>query len=121
MPELDLPKEINIAIKAALSSGKHLKKNKTELNKNSSSDPRDVKLDADVASENLIKKIINESSNYEILAEESGKSNDDLGDTFWVIDPLDGTGLGGMNFSWTAAIYLNQCNHEVANILDTIQ
>ena len=36
-------------------------------------------------------------------------------------DPLDGTGLGGMNFSWTAAIYLNQCNDEVANILDTTQ
>ena len=36
-------------------------------------------------------------------------------------DPLDGTGLGGMNFSWTAAIYLNQCNDEVANTLDTTQ
>ena len=36
-------------------------------------------------------------------------------------DPLDGTGLGGINFSWTAAIYLNQCNDEVANILDTTQ
>ena len=33
MPELDLSKEINIAIKAALLSGKHLKKNKIELNK----------------------------------------------------------------------------------------
>ena len=91
MPELDLSKEINIAIKAALSSGKYLKKNKIELNKTLSSDPRDVKLDADVASENLIKKIINESSNYEILAEESGESSEDLGSTFWVIDPLDGT------------------------------
>ncbi|GIS26298.1 MAG: hypothetical protein CM15mP127_06710 [Gammaproteobacteria bacterium] len=91
MPELDLSKEINIAIKAALSSGKYLKKNKIELNKTSSSDPRDIKLDADVASENLIKKIINESSNYEILAEESGESSEDLGSTFWVVDPLDGT------------------------------
>ena len=36
-------------------------------------------------------------------------------------DPFDGTGLGGTDFSWTAAIYLNQCNDEVAEILDTIQ
>ena len=91
MPEIDLKKEINIAIKAALSSGKYLKKNKTELNKTSSSDPRDIKLDADEASENLIKKIINENSYYEILAEESGESSEDLGTTFWVVDPLDGT------------------------------
>ena len=91
MPELDLTKEINIAIKAALSSGKHLKENKIKLNKTSSSDQRDIKLDADVASENLIKQIINENSNYEILAEESGESSEDLGKTFWVVDPLDGT------------------------------
>ena len=91
MPELDISKEINIAIKAALLAGKYLIENKIELNKTSSSDPRDIKLDADLASENLIKKIINESSNYEILAEESGESSEDLGRTFWVVDPLDGT------------------------------
>ena len=91
MPELDISKEINIAIKAALLAGKHLIENKIELNKTSSSDPRDTKLEADVASENLIKKIINESSSYEILAEESGESSEDLGNTFWVVDPLDGT------------------------------
>ena len=91
MPELDLTNEINIAIKAALTSGKYLKKNKIELNKTASSDPRDTKLEADIASENLIKEIINESSNYEILAEESGESSEDLGSAFWVVDPLDGT------------------------------
>ena len=32
-------------------------------------------------------------------------------------DPLEGTGLGGMDFSWTAAIYLNLCNGEVTQIL----
>ena len=42
MPELDISKEINIAIKAALLAGKHLIKNKNELNKTSSSDPRDI-------------------------------------------------------------------------------
>ena len=28
-------------------------------------------------------------------------------------DPLDGAGLGGMDFSWTAAIYLDLCRDEV--------
>ena len=91
MPKLDISKEINVAIKAALLSGKHLKENKTELNITSLSDQRDTKLKADLASENLIKEIINESSDFEILAEESGQSSDDLGNTFWVVDPLDGT------------------------------
>ena len=82
MPKLDISKEINVAIKAALLSGKHLKENKTELNITSLSDQRDTKLKADLASENLIKEIINESSDFEILAEESGQSSDDLGNTF---------------------------------------
>ena len=91
MPGLDLSKEINIAIEAALLSGKYLKDNKIELNEALKSDPRDTKLKADIASEKLIKEVINKSSNYQILAEESGKSSDDLGNTFWVVDPLDGT------------------------------
>jgi myo-inositol-1(or 4)-monophosphatase len=84
-------KDINIAIKAATEAGKYLNKNKNELNKLSLSDKRDTKLKADVSSENLIKEIINADSNYHILAEESGKSSKNLGKTFWVIDPLDGT------------------------------
>ncbi len=87
----DYIKEISIAIKAATEAGKYLIKNKNELNKLSLSDKRDTKLHADVASENLIKEIIIDNSNYQILAEESGKSSDNLGETYWVIDPLDGT------------------------------
>ena len=41
MPELDISKEINIAIKAALLAG-NTQENKIELNKTSSSDPRDT-------------------------------------------------------------------------------
>ncbi len=91
MSDIDFSKELNIAIKAAMVAGKHLSENKDELNKLSLSDKRDTKLQADVSSENLIKQIISDDSNYEILAEESGKSSDNLGETFWVIDPLDGT------------------------------
>ena len=91
MSDIDFSSELNIAIKAATVAGKHLNENKDELNKLSLSDKRDTKLQADVSSENLIKQIISDDSNYEILAEESGKSSDNLGETFWVIDPLDGT------------------------------
>ena len=32
-------------------------------------------------------------------------------------DPIDGTGLGGMDFSWTAAIYLDQSRDDVAALM----
>lgn len=87
----NLSKEIELASEAAKEAGKFLLKNKKKLNLQINSDPKDTKLKADVSSESLIKEIISASSNYPILAEESGKSSDNLGDIFWVIDPLDGT------------------------------
>lgn len=88
---MNLNNELNIATKAAKSSGKLLLESKSELNKAISSSNKDIKLKADISSENLIKEIIMLGSDYPILAEESGKSNEDLGEIFWVIDPLDGT------------------------------
>jgi len=87
----DLNIDLNIAKKAAIESGKFLLKNKEKLNKDLQSAQKDTKLLADLESENLIKDIITTQSKYPILAEESGKSVDNLGDTFWIIDPLDGT------------------------------
>ena len=82
---------LNLAKEAAEKSGKLLFKNKKELNKRLKSNNKDTKLIADLKAENLIKEIILKKSRYPILAEESGKSVEDLGNTFWVIDPLDGT------------------------------
>ena len=87
----DISKDIILAKKAALKAGELLKNKKKEINEILNSDPKDTKLKADVESENLIKSIISAESTYPILAEESGKSSNDLGDVFWVIDPLDGT------------------------------
>ncbi len=87
----NLDYEIEIAIEAAKTSGKLLLENRKELNNEISVTTKDIKLRADVSSENLIKEIIFTNSNYPILAEESGKSKKNLGKTFWVIDPLDGT------------------------------
>ena len=86
-----LDNEINIAIQAAKTSGKLLSQDKVALNNKTSSTSKDLKLKADVKSENLIKEIITSNSDYPILAEESGKSNENLGEIFWVVDPLDGT------------------------------
>ena len=87
----NLDYEIEIAVKAAKTSGKHLLENRHKLNNETLISSKDIKLEADITSENSIKEIILANSTYPILAEESGKSNDDLGETFWVIDPLDGT------------------------------
>ena len=81
---------LDLAKKAAKESGKLLLENRKELNKSLKSYKKDTKLIADLKAENLIKEIIKKSK-YPILAEESGKSVEELGDTFWVIDPLDGT------------------------------
>ena len=88
---MNLEKELKIAKKAALTAGDLLLNKKDILNKSIFTSDRDIKLEADIAAENLIKDIIRDESSFPILAEESGKSVDDLGDTFWVLDPLDGT------------------------------
>ncbi len=87
----DISKDIVLAKKAALKAGELLKNKKKEINEILNSNPKDIKLKADIESEDLIKSIILSESTYPILAEESGKSSNDLGDVFWVIDPLDGT------------------------------
>ena len=87
----NLDKEKEIAIKAAKLAGKLLKEDKNVLNLKINSNPRDTKLKADIKSEKLILDILNSESSYPVLAEETGKTSDDLGDIFWVVDPLDGT------------------------------
>ena len=91
MNKVNFDKEIEIAIKAAQSAGKFLKEDKKNLNLKINSSPRDTKLMADLKSEKLILDVLNSESNYPVLAEETGKSSEDLGEIFWVVDPLDGT------------------------------
>ena len=91
MENIDLNRDLETAIRAAKESGKLLLDKRTDLNKNLESSSKDTKLLADIESEKLIKEILNTSSEYQILGEEGGKSADDLGDIYWVVDPLDGT------------------------------
>ena len=87
----DFKKELSIARRAAISAGELLVSNKKKLNKSILSSDKDIKLQADISSENIIKEILERESIFSILAEESGKSVENLGNLFWVVDPLDGT------------------------------
>ena len=84
-------KELNIAKKAALKAGNFLRKNKIDINKTLSSTNRDIKLQADIESERIIKEILKKDSTFEVLAEESGLSSEESSKNLWVVDPLDGT------------------------------
>ena len=81
---------LEIAKKAAQTSGNFLKKEFHQDQETSLNKGRDIKLKIDIESEKLILKFINQNSKLPILSEESGASND-LGETYWIVDPLDGS------------------------------
>lgn len=83
--------ELETAKKAALAAGQILIEQKNNLNKSIFSSNTDIKLEADIVAEKLIKEILTDETSFPILAEESGQSSDQLSDIFWVVDPLDGT------------------------------
>jgi len=89
--ELVIKKEIIIAKRAAIEAGTILLNDKVRLIEILSSTNKDIKLKADISAEEIIKEILKSESSFPILAEESGQSAENLSDTFWVVDPLDGT------------------------------
>ena len=91
MGPLNFDRELKTAKDAATAAGKLLYENKKDLNKTIFSSDTDIKLKADTEAEDLIKLILAKESSFPILAEESGKPDGVLEETFWVVDPLDGT------------------------------
>ena len=91
MDEIKFSNELLIAKKAAKKAGIFLINEKKNISNMLSSTDKDIKLQADISSEKIIKDIISSESSIPILAEESGASNKNLSDIFWVVDPLDGT------------------------------
>ena len=87
---INIKQELEVAKKASEIAAALLVDNKDNINKILSNEGRDVKLKADLESEKVIKEYLLSNSDFPILAEESG-TNQDLGDSFWVVDPLDGT------------------------------
>jgi myo-inositol-1(or 4)-monophosphatase len=87
---IDLESCIEIAKSASMLAGDFLKNKqgtnlKILLNKG-----RDIKLQLDIDTEEIIKEYISTHSPFSILGEETGLSNK-LDEFYWVIDPLDGT------------------------------
>ncbi len=87
----DILKSLDIAKNAAREAGNILVNLKVELNEENISTGKDIKLKADIEAEKLIKEYLLSKSDIPILGEETGASVSNLGKTFWVVDPLDGT------------------------------
>jgi myo-inositol-1(or 4)-monophosphatase len=86
----DLDSFLEIAKSAALLAGDYLKQHQTKNLKILSNKARDLKLQIDIDTEEIIKEHITQKSPLPILGEESGMSGE-LDGFFWVVDPLDGT------------------------------
>ena len=87
---MNLDEYIDIAKSAALLAGEFLLKSQGKdldilLNKG-----RDLKLQIDIDAERIIKEQLKLRSTYPILGEETGIT-EELGDFYWIVDPLDGT------------------------------
>ena len=91
MINLNIARQLEIAQEASMEAGKFLIDNSNNIQKVIFSNEKDIKIQADILSEKIIKDIIMSKSDFPILGEESGLSSDDLSNTFWVVDPLDGT------------------------------
>ena len=87
----NLKKELAIAKKAAKKAGDFLAKRSSTLKTELLSTDKDIKLKADIFAENYIKDILTKESDFSILAEESSMNFKLKNETFWVVDPLDGT------------------------------
>ena len=87
---LELDAWLEIAKSAALKGGKYLLENQGQELKILLNEGRDIKLQLDTDTEKLIKDSLGSQSEFSILGEETGLSND-LGEFYWVVDPLDGT------------------------------
>ena len=87
---LELDSWLAIAKSAALEAGNYLLINQGKELKILHDAGRDIKLQLDIDTENIIKKIISSQSEFSILGEETGFT-DDVGEFYWVVDPLDGT------------------------------
>ena len=88
---MNLDSELKLAKKAAKKAGDFLINEKDKIFETIYSQNKDIKLQADIQTEVLIKSLLEKESNFSILGEESGASSKELGKIFWVIDPLDGT------------------------------
>lgn len=102
MLHLSLQADLEIAVNAVKMASPLLIKTQQQHIKVNSSIGKDIKLQADEDSEQLIIKYLTENSNYDILTEESGEVKSNADQPYcWIIDPLDGS----LNYSRDIDIY----------------
>ena len=116
---IDLNHSLKVAKSAALLAGDFLLKARGSDLKVLLNEGRDVKLQLDIDTENIIKEYIAEHSDYSILGEETGLT-DKLEEYYWVIDPLDGTSnfLRGIPISCVSIALMHDLNPTLGVIYD---
>lgn len=89
----NLPDLLKLAENSAKAAGAILLEGTEGFRKVNTDLPRDIKIQADIESETLIRKLLAEETNFSIIGEEKGGDPDLLtkDEYFWVVDPLDGT------------------------------
>jgi myo-inositol-1(or 4)-monophosphatase len=87
---IDLDSLCDIAKLAAISGGNFLQQHQGTKLKVLLNEGRDIKLQLDLDAEHLIKEYLSSKSPFSILGEEAGITAE-LGEFYWVVDPLDGT------------------------------
>ena len=116
---VDLNQALHIAKSAALIAGDFLLKAQKSDLKILLNEGRDLKLQLDIDTENIIKDYLSAHSNYPTLGEETG-SSEELNKFFWVIDPLDGTSnfLRGIPISCVSIALMNKTKPILGVIYD---
>ena len=116
---LELDAWMEIAKLAAIEGGNYLLANQGKDQEVLLSEGRDIKLKLDTDTEHLIKKILKSKSSFSILGEETGSSGD-LGELYWVVDPLDGTSnfLRGIPISCVSIALMQNLNPVLGVIYD---
>ena len=116
---IELDTWLEIAKSAALDGGNYLLANQGEDLEVLLNEGRDIKLQLDTDTENLIKKTLRSKSSFSILGEETGLSGE-LGEFYWVIDPLDGTSnfLRGIPISCVSIALMRNLNPILGVIYD---
>lgn len=111
---------MSIAEDVARKAGYNLKVGYEKGRKINFQDATDVKLQADIESEHLIRELLTKHTHLPIIGEEEGGDDKLLkgNDFFWVVDPLDGTYNYLRNQPQTCvSIGLMQGSHFIAGII----
>src|SRR5262249_18725424 len=82
---------IQTAISAAQAAGKVLRENFGKEVKVNESPKHDIKIQADIDTQNLIYDIISKAHPDHKLIGEEGDSGNPKGEVEWIVDPIDGT------------------------------